>query len=414
MRRLILSVMAAALGCAGAWGTHGAELASGAPGAPSYAAGEVIWNQRCTTCHDHPVDRIPPRSVLGYKTPQGVVYTLTHGIMRPQAQGLSDEQIRDVAAYITRKEPGRGGDIDVSVDIHANLCKSPAPPMRLSDADWNGWGADGENTRFNPHPGLRAADVPKLKVKWAFAYPSQPGFQPALAGGRLFVSSRSGQLWSLDPHTGCTYWVLDLGVMARGAVIVQALPKGAAAKFAAYFATQDNHLKAVDAESGKPLWDTQIGDSTLQQISSSAAFYQGRIYQGLASLDEVAIRDPKFVCCTVPGTVVAVDALSGAIIWKTKTVTEEPKQIGVNTAGTPVFGPAGASVWATPVVDPVRHAVVVATANSNSPISIAQANAVIALSLDSGKTLWVTQVLANDNVCPHGWDRTWNLRDTRG
>ena len=43
-----------------------------------------------------------------------------------------------------------------------------------ASASWNGWGNDNSNTRFQPaaQARLTAADVPKLKLKWAFGFPT--------------------------------------------------------------------------------------------------------------------------------------------------------------------------------------------------------------------------------------------------
>jgi polyvinyl alcohol dehydrogenase (cytochrome) len=75
---------------------------------------------------------------------------------------------------------------------------------------WSGWGADSGNSRFQPAPaaGLAAADVPKLKLKWAFGFPNGTSAfaQPAVAGGRLFVGSDNGYVYALDAATGCSYW----------------------------------------------------------------------------------------------------------------------------------------------------------------------------------------------------------------
>src|SRR5262245_46300417 len=90
-------------------------------------------------------------------------------------------------------------------------CRStPALTNPASGAHWNGWGANVTNTRFQPaeQSRLSAADIPKLKLKWAFGIPnvSQARSQPAIAGGRLFMASDSGVVYALDPKSGCTYW----------------------------------------------------------------------------------------------------------------------------------------------------------------------------------------------------------------
>jgi polyvinyl alcohol dehydrogenase (cytochrome) len=50
------------------------------------------------------------------------------------------------------------------------MCTTPAAPLRINAADWNGWGYDLANTRYQPDPGLTATDVPRLLLKWAFGF----------------------------------------------------------------------------------------------------------------------------------------------------------------------------------------------------------------------------------------------------
>src|SRR5580693_8596763 len=86
-----------------------------------------------------------------------------------------------------------------------NACPGPAGPVALGSAQWNGWGRDLDNTRYQPEPAIRAADVPKLAVKWAFGYQSGTEFgQPTVVDERLFVTSSSGRIYSLDAKSGCT------------------------------------------------------------------------------------------------------------------------------------------------------------------------------------------------------------------
>jgi len=69
----------------------------------------------------------------------------------------------------------------------------------LGSAQWNGWGRDIENTRYQPEPAIRATDVPKLALKWAFGFQgSAVAGQPTVVDGRLFVASATGRVYSLD------------------------------------------------------------------------------------------------------------------------------------------------------------------------------------------------------------------------
>ncbi len=102
-----------------------------------------------------------------------------------------------------------------------NICADPAGPVALGSAQWNGWGRDLDNTRYQPEPAMRAADVPKLALKWAFGYQgSAVAGQPTIVDGRVFVASATGRVYSLDAKTGCTYWTFDAQTGVRTAVTI--------------------------------------------------------------------------------------------------------------------------------------------------------------------------------------------------
>ena len=107
-----------------AQGVQGAPDQTSAFGRPVQIAtsdkGEEIYGQRCAICHDHAHDRIPLRIIIERKSPEGVIAALTTGAMRTMAAGLSQEEIRDVAVYLTGKPLGSEPRPD------ANLCTAEA------------------------------------------------------------------------------------------------------------------------------------------------------------------------------------------------------------------------------------------------------------------------------------------------
>jgi polyvinyl alcohol dehydrogenase (cytochrome) len=303
---------------------------------------------------------------------------------------------KQLAVFITGKQPGA----DTGPDQNANRCARPGPAMKLDVRDWNGWGRDSDNSRYQPQPGITAGNLARLKVKWVFAYPGNAvDGQPTLVGGRAFVTSRTGRVFALDAKTGCTYWSFAPEGGVRTAVTVNALPASAGAKFAVYFATENGYLHALDAETGKPVWTTRVEDHPVTRLTGSPALYKNRLYMPLASLEEVSVRNPKYACCTFRGGVVAVDAVTGAIVWKTHMIAEEPKQIGANASGTPMMGPAGVSIFSAPTIDAKQHVLYVGTGNSYTQISSDAANAIVALDLETGERRWASQVLADDDIC---------------
>src|SRR6185437_9756178 len=129
--------------------------------------------------------------------------------------------------------------------------------FRMSAGGWNGWSIDPRNWRFQPEPGIGAAQIPHLKVKWAFTYPGGNYGQPTLVGGRLFLTSRGGSVYSLDANTGCLYWRFAQSTPSRTTVSVGPLPR-AGSGYAAYFGDRSADVYALDAESGALVWKTRV------------------------------------------------------------------------------------------------------------------------------------------------------------
>ena len=113
---------------------------------------------------------------------------------------LTCAAVVDAVAQPPRPEPG-GAGIPTRADpaalrVTENLCTAAAPLRDDVPQRWNGWGPGVTNTRFQPAEagGITAADVPRLKLKWAYGLPmeQQPRGQPTVIGGRLFVGSQAG------------------------------------------------------------------------------------------------------------------------------------------------------------------------------------------------------------------------------
>src|SRR6202795_1683855 len=79
-----------------------------------------------------------------------------------------------------------------------NSCATRADPVATGSAQWNGWGRDLDNTRYQPEPAIRATDVEKLTLKWAFGDQSGKEFgQPTVVDGRLFISRSAGRIYKI-------------------------------------------------------------------------------------------------------------------------------------------------------------------------------------------------------------------------
>jgi polyvinyl alcohol dehydrogenase (cytochrome) len=104
---------------------------------------------------------------------------------------------------------------------------------------------------------------------------------------------------------------------------------------------------------------------------------------------------PTYACCTFRGSVTALDADTGEVIWKSYTLPEL-KRRGTSTAGAPLWGPAGAGVWAAPTVDAERGQIYVATGNGYAGPAEPTMDAVLAFDINTGALRWGFQPLAGD------------------
>src|SRR5207247_6904803 len=115
---------------------------------------------------------------------------------------------------------------------------------------WSSWGANLSNTRFQTAraAGLRAEDVPRLTLKWAFAFPDSAVLrsQPAVYRGRVFAGSQSGDVYALDAATGCTYWTTTVQAEVRSGITVGDV----AGKPTLFFGDSSGYLYALDGATG--------------------------------------------------------------------------------------------------------------------------------------------------------------------
>ena len=365
--------------------------------------GAAIYAQHCADCHDHPRDRILPRSSIAiYRTPEEVVRALKTGLMQQQGNALSEAEKRQVAAWVTGKKFGQIVDINPK----ANMCRmgprQSKPSLKSNDAQWNGWGNGLGNARFQSEPGFAAADVPRLKLKWAFAYPGHGAFgQATVLGDYVYVTSLVGWVFALDAETGCTYWSLDAGAQVRSGVVVGTLPPSAAtskpmARDVAFFTNELGKVFAVDARTGAPVWTVRIEDHPMARTPVTPVLHNGRLYITLSSIEEVTAADPKYACCGARGGLVALDARDGRIVWKSYAINKLPKPTKISSAGVQLTGPAGAAIFNAPAVDVRRDLLYAGTGDNYTDVVADSTNSIIAVDSQTGERRWVFQAIKHD------------------
>jgi polyvinyl alcohol dehydrogenase (cytochrome) len=299
------------------------------------------------------------------------------------------EERRAIAQFVSGKTFSQTLDTKPPA---AAMCRAGGN-FSLSGPQWNGWGVTAFNTRFQQTAGFTAAEVPRLKVKWAFGFPGELTItaQPTLAGGRVFIGSPSGKVYSLDAATGCIHWTFDASSSVRTAISVAHI----GSRDVAFFGDGAANAYAVEAATGRPLWKTKVDEFPSARITGSPVYHNNRLYVPVASGEEATGALPDYECCRFRGSLVALDAATGKQIWKTYTI-DPPQPTKKNKIGTQLWGPSGAPVWTSPAIDEKRHALYVTTGDNYSEPTTRTSDAFLALDMDTGRILWSRQMTAND------------------
>ena len=240
---------------------------------------------------------------------------------------LSDEEKRHVAEWAAGRKIGSTGGDAASMP---NQCPSKPFDDPFAGAVWNGWSPDVQNSRFQPAEaaGLTPDQVPHLKLKWAFGYPggaSAASGSPTVVGGRVFVGSDTGFVYSLDAASGCVYWSFEAQGGIRSSVSVGSITGHGDARYAAYFGDVKATVYAVNAETGDLLWTQQAETHPIARITGAPKLHGDRLYVPVSSLEEAAGSHIWYECCTFRGSVVAYNAHTGEQLWKSYAIAKEPK-----------------------------------------------------------------------------------------
>jgi quinoprotein glucose dehydrogenase len=243
---------------------------------------------------------------------------------------------------------------------------------------------------------LTAETAPQLKVAWTYQTKATPpskkaaqiaAFEatPLFAEGLLYVITPFDQVIALDPATGREQWRYDPHV-ASDRDYSEASARGVAvASGVVYFGTLDARLIALNAKSGKLVWQRTLGPPSNDgnyQVTSPPVVAGTTVIVGSSIGDGGRAEMDR-------GTVRAFDAKTGRIKW-----TWDP---------TPPGKTGAANAWAPMSVDVARDLVLIPTGSASPdfygglrPGDDRYANCVVALRASTGQLVWFFQVVHHD------------------
>ncbi|MDP9052736.1 MAG: PQQ-binding-like beta-propeller repeat protein, partial [Acidobacteriota bacterium] len=362
----------------------------------------ALFETHCAVCHN-PTNTIgaPLPETLHAMTWQNVLMALENGKMKGIGDAMDPKQREAIAKFI-------GTAAATQQIVPAARCSGTAPAL---GAGVSGAWADAANTRFESAKtsGLNETSTPRLKLKWAFGFPGMTTAfgAPTVAGGRVFIGSADGMVYSLDAHTGCTYWSYTAAAGVRVAPVIGRPESGTEAY--AWFGDLRGNVYALHASTGALVWKVHAEENPLGVITGSLKLDRGQLYVPVSGRDEsIAATNPSYECCSFRGSVVALDAASGTRIWTAYTIADTPRETGQNAKGTKTWGPSGAVPWSAPTLDLQKRVLYIGTGVNYSNPPTDTSDAVVAIDMKTGRLLWSRQFTQADswNFACVGKDKT--------
>ncbi len=282
-----------------------------------------------------------------------------------------------------------------------------------NDAIWLSGGGDLHNTRSqNSEALLNSANIGDLAPKWVQTVAGDVSATPTTDGKTVYFPDWVGNLYALTAATGEVVWQKNISSYLGAPSFARTSPvivdKGAAIVIGAPLSGgPPASLVKVDAKTGAMIWITTVDPHPSAIITASPAFVNNTLIVGISSSEEFFAASASYPCCSFRGSLVAIDATTGDILWKTYMTPD---------TGQGVDGYSGAAIWgSTPAIDVDRGLVYVATGNNykvpadvaacqmltpNSPTCADPANridSIVALDLATGQIRWTYQAAFSDN-----------------
>ena len=275
---------------------------------------------------------------------------------------------------------------------------------------WPVAGQDLSNSWNQPAEHLiNVSNVSTLSPAWTFTTGGSVSATPTVAGNAVYFPDWAGNLYAVEKDTGQLIWshkiseydgfptaISRVSPAVHGNELILGDNENPAA------AHSGANIIAVDRRTGALSWITNVESHPAAIITGSPVVYRDVVYVGVSSIEESTLAsDASYQCCTFRGSVVALDANTGGILWK---MYDMPDNHGAANQF------SGGAIWQPPAIDAARGVLYIGTGNNYTvPASVlacqAQAEAAnntttvctpaddfidtaLALDLKTGKVKW--------------------------
>jgi alcohol dehydrogenase (cytochrome c) len=264
-------------------------------------------------------------------------------------------------------------------------------------ANWLSYSGTVTNQRYSRLDQITAANVKDLKLQWIWQAASLEKFEATalVVDGVLYTVQAPNTVVALDAATGRIFWTYGYEPAADARACCGRVNRGLAILGdTLYMGTLDAHLLAIDAKSGKLVWNTAVASAAQHYaITMSPLVVKDKVLIGTAGGD-LGIR----------GVIAAFDAKSGREVWRFHTIPAAGEP-GSETWAGDSWKEGGAAVWNAGAYDRETNLVFFGTGNPapdwdgrGRAGDNLYSDSVVALDADSGKLAWYYQFTPHDEI----------------
>lgn len=300
--------------------------------------------------------------------------------------------------------------------------------------DWLNWRRTDNAWGYSPLDQITRQNVNQLQLAWSWAMDSTGAQEatPLVYDGVMYLPNPRGVIQALDAATGDLLWEYrpepppSSGAARAGGGNATGAARGGGGEQTAiprlsqrpagggaedgrgiqrnvaifgdkiFAATNDAHLVALDARTGKLVWDTTVANSTLgYEYTSGPIVAKGKVITGITGCSRY-----KDDVCFITGH----DAATGKELWRTSTVARPGDPGGDTWGDLPLTFRAGSDAWISGTYDPEVNLVYWGTAQAKPWARAVRGtdgdalytNSTLALDPDTGKMKWYYQHLPGE------------------
>lgn len=331
---------------------------------------------------------------------------VTRASPNESARHLSSADRDDVVAFLSRQ---RGRTVAGDDALAPRSADGPSYSRLLNAASepqsWLTYWGNYAGSHFSELAQITPQNVGALQARWAAQMlgPSVLQSTPIVADGILYTSGPPGEVYAFDAKTGLRLWKFARKQDVTNPYQINPSNRGVAVAAGRVFVgTLDDLLIAIDARTGRELWERRLAD-TLEgfTISSAPLVIPGKVIVGVAG-GEFGLR----------GFLDAYDAASGRRLWRFYTIPG-PGKPGNETWSGDSWQRGGGGTWLPGSFDAKLHLLYWAIGNPAPSFNPGvrkgdnlYTDSVVAIDPSSGTLRWYYQFTPNDS---HDWDSVQDL-----